>query len=125
GVMTPGDPVQLLPLDDGAASAIVSARRAALSARHAAETFVVERRDFSQLASILPEWRALAADALEPNVFYEPAFALAAAPVFGRGVEAVLVWSGDAPRRLLGLFPARVERRRYGLRLPVLLGWTH
>jgi CelD/BcsL family acetyltransferase involved in cellulose biosynthesis len=123
--MTPGDPARPLPLEDGAASAIMSARRAALSARHAAETFVVERRDFSQLASILPEWRALAADALEPNVFYEPAFALAAAPVFGRGVEAVLVWSGSAPRRLLGLFPARVERRRYGLRLPVLLGWTH
>jgi hypothetical protein len=26
---------------------------------------------------------------------------------------------------LLGFFPARIERRRYGLPLPVLTGWTH
>jgi hypothetical protein len=35
------------------------------------------------LGPIAAEWRALAARALEPNVFYEPAFTLAAAPVFG------------------------------------------
>jgi len=58
-------------------------------------------------------------------VFYEPAFALAAAPVFGRDAGAALVWSGTKPRRLLGLFPARVEKRRYGLKLPVLVGLTH
>ena len=63
--------------------------------------------------------------ALEPNVFYEPAFALAAAPVFGRDAGAMLVWSGTEPRRLLGFFPARVETRRYGVNLPVLVGWTH
>ena len=38
---------------------------------------------------------------------------------------AVLVWSGTAPRKLLGFFPARIEARRYGFRLPVLVGWTH
>ena len=38
-------------------------------------------------------WRALAARALEPNVFYEPAFALPAASVFGQKVGAGLVWS--------------------------------
>ena len=32
------------------------------------------------LESIAEEWRELAARSLEPNVFYEPAFALAAAP---------------------------------------------
>jgi CelD/BcsL family acetyltransferase involved in cellulose biosynthesis len=37
----------------------------------------------------------------------------------------VLVWSGDAPRKLLGFFPARVVRRRYGLHLPILEAWTH
>src|SRR6202030_2433948 len=57
--------------------------------------------------------------------FYEPAFALAAAGVFGRDAGAVLVWSGTSPRRLLRLFPARIEPRRYGLKLPVLVGWTH
>jgi hypothetical protein len=46
--------------------------------------FRVEWRPLAGLGAIAAEWRALAARALEPNVFYEPAFALAAAPVFGR-----------------------------------------
>jgi CelD/BcsL family acetyltransferase involved in cellulose biosynthesis len=45
--------------------------------------------------------------------------------VFGADAGAVLVWSGTTPRKLLGLFPARIETRRYGIRLPVLIGWTH
>jgi len=67
---------------------------------------------------IAAEWRALAASALEPNVFYEPAFALAAAPAFGRNVGAGLVWSAVAPRRLLAYSPrassaaATASRRR-------------
>ena len=65
-------------------------------------------------ATIAPQWRALAANALEPNIFYEPAFALAAAPVFGRGAGAVLVWSDEPQQRLLGSVPGAVERRRYG-----------
>jgi CelD/BcsL family acetyltransferase involved in cellulose biosynthesis len=109
----------------GTASAITSARRAVVARRYAVDSFAVEWRELSQLESIADEWRELAARALVPNVFYEPAFALAAAPVFGREVGAVLVWSGTAPRKLLGLFPARVETRRYGLWLPVLVGWTH
>jgi CelD/BcsL family acetyltransferase involved in cellulose biosynthesis len=87
--------------------------------------FRVEWRPLAELGAIAPEWRALAARALVPNVFYEPAFALAAAPVFGHGVGAGLVWSRSAPPRLMGFFPARLERRRYGLTLPVLVGWTH
>src|SRR5208282_4917987 len=50
---------------------------------------------------------------------------LPAARVFGRDAGAVLVWSQTQPRRLLGFFPARIERRRYGLHLPVLVGLTH
>ena len=60
-----------------------------------------------------------------PMSFMSPAFALAAAAVFGNDVGAVLVWSGTEPRELLGFFPARISERRYGLRLPVLIGWTH
>jgi len=37
----------------------------------------------------------------------------------------VLVWSQTQPRRLLGFFPGRIERRRYGFNLPVLVGLTH
>ncbi len=108
----------------GAASAIASARRAALADRYAAGALDVEWRSLADLQSISAEWRELAARALEPNVFYEPAFALAAAPVFGRGVGALLVWSGAGPRKLLGFFPARIETRRYGVKLPVLVGWS-
>ena len=68
------------------------------------------------------EWRDLVARALEPNVFYDPAFTLPAARVFGADVGAVLVWSKTASR-LIGLFPARVERR-YGM-MGTLTGWTH
>jgi CelD/BcsL family acetyltransferase involved in cellulose biosynthesis len=109
----------------GTAAAIASARRAVVADRYALDSFAVEWREVWELEPIVDAWRELAARALSPNVFYEPAFALAAAPVFGRGVGAVLVWSGTSPRRLLGFFPARIEKRRYGIPLPVLVGWTH
>lgn len=109
----------------GTAAAIASARRAAVADRYALDAFAVEWRELPELDAIADDWRELAARALSPNVFYEPAFALAAAPVFGSGVGAVLVWSGTSPRRLLGFFPARIEKRRYGIPLPVLVGWTH
>jgi CelD/BcsL family acetyltransferase involved in cellulose biosynthesis len=67
-------------------------------------------------------WRALAARAVEPNVFYEPAFAVPAATVFGPDVGAGLVWSPTG--QLVGLFPGRIERR-YAAPPAVLAGWTH
>jgi len=76
-----------------------------------------------ELGSLVGSWRELAQRAIEPNVFYEPSFALAAAPLFGIKIGAGLVWSGTG--RLVGFFPARVERRRYGIALPLLAGWTH
>ena len=85
----------------------------------------VEWRPFPELAAWVAQWRELAGRAVEPNIFYEPAFALAAAPVFGHDVGAGLVWSRGASPSLLGFFPARVERRRYGIALPILVGWTH
>jgi CelD/BcsL family acetyltransferase involved in cellulose biosynthesis len=75
------------------------------------------------LAEFRDEWRDLSARTLEPNVFYDPAFALAAAPVFGARAGAVLVWSKATPTRLIGLFPARTARR-YGV-MTALTGWTH
>jgi CelD/BcsL family acetyltransferase involved in cellulose biosynthesis len=84
--------------------------------------FRVEWRRLVDLADIAAEWRALAARALEPNVFYEPEFALAAAPAFGCDVSVLLVWSVSGP--LVGLFPSLQDRRRYGLR-GLRAGWTH
>jgi CelD/BcsL family acetyltransferase involved in cellulose biosynthesis len=110
---------------DGTASAIASARRAVLADRYPVDSLHVEWRMFTELASIVPEWRKLAACALEPNVFYEPAFALAAAAAFAPDAGVLLVWSAQSPRRLLGFFPARIAKRRYGFGLPLLVGLTH
>ena len=82
-----------------------------------------EWQPLAELERMRGEWRDLAARALEPNVFYDPGFALAAAPVFGAEVGAILVWSHTTPARLIGLFPLRVERR-YGV-IGTLTGWTH
>lgn len=79
-----------------------------------------EWRALSALEPLREDWRALSGRALEPNVFYDPGFALAAAPVFGNP-GAVLVWSKAG--RLIGLFPAYSERR-YGVST-TLTGWTH
>lgn len=87
--------------------------------------FRVEWRLLADLGDIDEAWRDLARRALEPNVFYEPEFALAAASVFGDGVGALLVWSRHEPQRLVGFMPLRVSRRRYGLFPPILVGWTH
>jgi len=87
----------------------------------AAAALRVEWRPLDALSGTAPAWRALAERALEANVFYEPAFALAAAPIFGRDVSAGLVWLAD---RLVGFFPARITRR-YGIPPAVLGGWTH
>jgi CelD/BcsL family acetyltransferase involved in cellulose biosynthesis len=88
-----------------------------------AQKLVIERRPLAALADIVDPWRRLPERAVEPNVFYTPDFALAAAPAFGRDVEAILVWSAE--RQLLGLLPFRRSARRYGMKLPLLVGWTH
>jgi hypothetical protein len=87
--------------------------------------FHVEWRPRAELPPIATQWRELASRAVERNIFYEPAFALAAMPVFGAGIGAGLVWSRATPTRLLGFFPGRVEGRRYGVQLPIFVGWTH
>jgi CelD/BcsL family acetyltransferase involved in cellulose biosynthesis len=85
----------------------------------------VEIRRLDELAAFADELRDLAARTIAPNAFYEPAFMAASAPVFGRDVLAGLVWRRAAPARLIGFFPVAIERRRYGLKIPMLVGWTH
>lgn len=63
------------------------------------------------------EWSELAASAVEPNVFYEPAFALPAADVFGRKVRAMVVRSASG--RLVGFFPMQAAI------LGLLAGYVH
>ena len=81
------------------------------------------------LESHLPEWRRLAANALEPNPFYEPALLLPALREL-RGDAAVvvaLVFRGEpGPRsRLIGLFPFERRRRQRGVPLASLRLWKH
>jgi CelD/BcsL family acetyltransferase involved in cellulose biosynthesis len=80
------------------------------------QTYQLEWRSLADLATSVDEWRALAASALEPNVFYEPAFALAAAPVFGSDTRAVLVRTTAG--KLVGLFPGHPGRL-------MVAGWVH
>jgi len=80
-------------------------------------------RSFTELAPLREQWRTLAEHALEPNVFYEPAFALAAAPVFHPQAGALCVTTARGD--LTGLIPLAVEQRRYGFSLPLLSVMTH
>src|SRR5688572_16670782 len=59
-------------------------------------------------ATLVPEWRALAGRALEPNILFEPDFALAAMRRLKgcRGGRVAAVWSGGGEaRRLVGALP--------------------
>src|SRR5689334_21541344 len=100
------------------ASGPVARESAELTPRVAAGR--AEWRPLGALAALREDWADLCRRAAEPNVFYDPSFALAAAPVFGNP-GAVLVWSKAG--RLIGLFPARAERR-YGV-TATLTGWIH
>jgi CelD/BcsL family acetyltransferase involved in cellulose biosynthesis len=75
-------------------------------------------------ASDIDAWRDLVARALEPNVFLEPSFALAAATHLagGREVGAILIRDGA---RLMGLVPGRVEGFAAGRPVTTFVGWTH
>lgn len=76
----------------------------------------------------IPAWRALGAAAAIRNPFYEAGYALAARAAFGAGVRLLIVAdrAPEAPgARFLAVWPYRVSRRRWGLPMPVLMGWTH
>lgn len=81
-------------------------------------------RDAADLGSLVPEWEALAANAIEPNPVYEPWMLLPALEAFAGGQELRIVvvrHSGE----LAGLFPLQLERRYKGLPLRMLKSWTH
>jgi hypothetical protein len=85
----------------------------------------VEIRALGELAPLADALRSLIARTNEPNVFYDPDFMAAAMPVFGRNVLAGLVRQRGTAMRLVGFFPVRIVRHRYGVPLPVAVGWTH
>lgn len=90
--------------------------------------FVTETVDREGLVRIRDAWKALAGRAAEPNVFYDPDFALPAIEglVAGAAIRALLVWCDDGPsgRRLTGVFPF-IAKRRWGVPLSVGEAFIH
>ena len=86
----------------------------------------IERRPLAACTAIEAEWRDLAGRAIEPNLFFEPDFALPAAQhlVDFRDAPVLLLWDGaGASRRLLGFVPARLRHRLLGH--DELAGWSN
>lgn len=105
------------------ASRVVARRRRA--ERQNSDTTFVEIRSMRDMGPVRRAWQHLAADALEPNIFFEPSFLEMAAlhlPA-GRDLCFLLVWLGDATQTLedrLDIDPA--DTTLIGL-FPVL--WPH
>lgn len=79
----------------------------------------LEFKPLFECAGIRPDWSDLASRALEPNSFYEPDIALAAAQhlIAFRDAAAILVWQGaekGPARRLVGFLPCLPSNRLFG-----------
>lgn len=70
-------------------------------------------------------WQELAERAVEPNIFYEPAWLRAVSNHASRyrSAKALLAWDGPAKTRLLGMMPVWSAWRALKLPLPMLVGW--
>lgn len=93
---------------------------------------VVVARTPDELATHVAAWEALAATAIEPNVFQEPWMVLGAWRAFGVGCDlrAVLIYGPDPKQAaaapvLYGLFLLERLRRLNGLPVGVLSMWQH
>jgi hypothetical protein len=84
-----------------------------------------------QLEAHVSAWEALAAAALEPNIFFEPWLLLPALKAYGRGsrLRFLLLFAPDPSRlrqRLLcGFFPLERRAHCHGLPCPCLRMWRH
>lgn len=86
----------------------------------------ISLRPLHESAGIATEWSALGMRALTPNVFYEPEYAVPAGIPFGDGVQLLAVHADKTDGGpLLGAWPFRVVRMRWGVPLPLIHGWTH
>jgi CelD/BcsL family acetyltransferase involved in cellulose biosynthesis len=96
----------------------VTAHAAPAPSRPQVTAVTTEIRLLSACGEIREAWTALAARAIEPNLFFEPDFALAAAQhlIAFRDVAVLLAWQGPAgspQRRLLGLIPCFPRNRLF------------
>lgn len=95
------------------------------------ETDVVVLDDPSLLSEYVDQWEDLAAEAIEPNVFYEPWMLLPAIENFAKEktLRFVLIFVKPSPsgdeRILSGFFPLERRGRYRGLPVPVSGLWRH
>jgi CelD/BcsL family acetyltransferase involved in cellulose biosynthesis len=86
-------------------------------------TIVEVLEDAAALRALVPDWEALAAEAAEPNPFYEHWMLLPALEAYGKeDFRCVAVWDSG---KLGALFPLRLERSYRGLPLRALRSWRH
>jgi CelD/BcsL family acetyltransferase involved in cellulose biosynthesis len=90
--------------------------------------FLIETFGFDTAAELGEAWADLISRALEPNVFMEPGFALAAAQHLARADRPTFVaaWearNGDARGRLVALWAIVLPGRLFGSRVATL--WCH
>jgi CelD/BcsL family acetyltransferase involved in cellulose biosynthesis len=89
---------------------------------------VVVIEDFEMLEDYIQAWEDLAADALEPNPFYEPWMLMPALRGLadGKDLRVVLVLTIDQGEPVLcGVFPLERKARYKGLPVAVLNLWQH
>lgn len=98
-------------------------RSAARSLRVAPRSLTNEFVDVSAVP--VAAWQALAARAIEPNIFYEPVWtrAVSAHARDYRDAKVLLAWDGPEKKRLLGLMPVWSAWRALKLPLPALVAW--
>jgi CelD/BcsL family acetyltransferase involved in cellulose biosynthesis len=79
--------------------------------------------DPEELRALVPAWEALAAEAAEPNPFYEHWMLLPALEAYGAGAfRCATVWDDGT---LGALVPLRLERRFRGLPVRAARSWGH
>jgi len=86
-------------------------------------TIVEVLSDAAALAALVPDWEELAAQAAQPNPFYEHWMLLPALEAYGADdLRCIAVWEDGV---LGALFPMRFVRRYRGLPVNALCSWRH
>jgi CelD/BcsL family acetyltransferase involved in cellulose biosynthesis len=99
------------------------ARRSATSIRTAPRSLANEIAAISDIPEAA--WRDLAERSIEPNLFYGPVWARAAARHARdhRGAKVLLAWDTPHKKRLVGLLPVVTAWRARKLPVPMLIAW--